>query len=113
MEQIFTIASVWLGVTVLSCVIAYHLRVPITLIEISVGVEATTAASPRAHGRFSIGWSVGGNVGRKLRVRTACSTSSRSGSLSAGGRVCGTVFGLSPGYRMRAARSRLRAVSSG
>ena len=45
MEQIFTIASVWLGLAVLSAIIAYHLRVSIALIEICVGVITATVAS--------------------------------------------------------------------
>jgi len=45
LEQIFTIASVWLGLAVLSAIIAYHLRVSIALIEICVGVITATVAS--------------------------------------------------------------------
>lgn len=40
MEQLFIIASVWLGMAVLSAVVAYHLRISIALVEICVGVVA-------------------------------------------------------------------------
>ncbi|MEW6616257.1 MAG: cation:proton antiporter [Thermodesulfobacteriota bacterium] len=46
MEQIFIIASLWLGLAVTSAIIAYHLRVSIALVEICVGViTAAVAAS--------------------------------------------------------------------
>lgn len=38
MEHIFAIAALWLGLAVISSVIAYHLRVSLALIEICVGV---------------------------------------------------------------------------
>ncbi len=38
MEQLFVIASVWLGLAVISAIIAYHLRISIALVEICVGV---------------------------------------------------------------------------
>jgi len=38
MEHLFIIASVWLGLAVISAIIAYHLRISIALIEICVGV---------------------------------------------------------------------------
>ncbi|MBI4829163.1 MAG: cation:proton antiporter [Nitrospinae bacterium] len=44
MEQIFTIASLWLGLAILSAIIAYHLRISVALIEICVGVLAAAAA---------------------------------------------------------------------
>lgn len=44
MEQIFTIAALWLGLAVLSAVVAYHLRVSIALVEICVGVVAAAIA---------------------------------------------------------------------
>ncbi len=44
MEHIFTIAALWLGLAVLSAVIAYHLRVSIALVEICVGVTAAAIA---------------------------------------------------------------------
>ena len=44
MEQIFTIAALWLGLAVLSAVVAYHLRVSIALIEICVGVLVVAVA---------------------------------------------------------------------
>lgn len=45
MEQIYTVASLWLTLAVLSAVIAYHLRLSIALVEICVGVVAAAAAS--------------------------------------------------------------------
>jgi Kef-type K+ transport system membrane component KefB len=44
MEHIFTIAALWLGLAVLSAVVAYHLRVSIALVEICVGVVAAAVA---------------------------------------------------------------------
>ncbi|MEW6188469.1 MAG: cation:proton antiporter [Thermodesulfobacteriota bacterium] len=44
MEPIFTIAALWLGLAVISAVIAYHLRISIALIEICVGVIAAAIA---------------------------------------------------------------------
>src|SRR3989304_5039434 len=44
MEHIYIIASFWLGLAVLSAVIAYHLRVSIALVEICVGVVAGAVA---------------------------------------------------------------------
>ncbi len=43
MEQLFTIASLWLGLAVISAVIAYHMRLSIALVEICVGVAASAA----------------------------------------------------------------------
>jgi Kef-type K+ transport system membrane component KefB len=40
MEQLFTIMSIWLGLAILSAVIAYHIKISIALIEICVGVAA-------------------------------------------------------------------------
>ena len=40
MEHLFVIASVWLGLAVISAIIAYHLRISIALVEICVGVGA-------------------------------------------------------------------------
>lgn len=45
MEQIFTHASLWLGLAVLSAFIGYHLRVSIALIEICVGVATAAVAA--------------------------------------------------------------------
>ena len=45
MEGIFTIAAIWLGLAVLSTVIAYHLKMSIALIEICVGVIAASIAN--------------------------------------------------------------------
>ncbi|HCU34348.1 MAG TPA: potassium transporter Kef [Armatimonadetes bacterium] len=44
MEHIFTIAALWLGLAVVSAVIAYHLRISIALVEICVGVAAAAVA---------------------------------------------------------------------
>ena len=38
MEQLFTIASLWLALAVVSALIAYHIRISIALVEICVGV---------------------------------------------------------------------------
>ncbi|MCM8780210.1 MAG: cation:proton antiporter, partial [Candidatus Omnitrophica bacterium] len=45
MEQIYTIAALWLGLAVLSAVIAHHLRISIALVEICVGVIVANIAS--------------------------------------------------------------------
>ncbi|MCM8760580.1 MAG: cation:proton antiporter [Candidatus Omnitrophica bacterium] len=45
MEEIFTIAAVWLGLAVVSTVIAYHLKISIALIEICVGIAAAAVAN--------------------------------------------------------------------
>jgi len=45
MENIFTTAAIWLGLAVLSTVIAYHLKISIALIEICVGVAAAAVAN--------------------------------------------------------------------
>jgi hypothetical protein len=45
MEQFFAIASLWLGLAVLSAIIAYHLHISIALIEICVGVAAAAVAT--------------------------------------------------------------------
>jgi glutathione-regulated potassium-efflux system ancillary protein KefC len=44
MEQLFIIASLWLGLAILSAIIAYHLKISIALIEICVGVIAAAVA---------------------------------------------------------------------
>lgn len=38
MEHIFTTAAIWLGLAVLSAILAYHLKISIALVEICVGV---------------------------------------------------------------------------
>ncbi|HBT46786.1 MAG TPA: potassium transporter Kef [Peptococcaceae bacterium] len=45
MEQIFMLASLWLGLAVLSAIIAYHLRISIALVEICVGIIAAAVAA--------------------------------------------------------------------
>lgn len=40
MDYPFIIASVWLGLAVISAIVAYHLRISIALVEICVGVTA-------------------------------------------------------------------------
>lgn len=49
MEHIFTIAALWLGLAVISAIIAYHVRVSIALIEICVGVVAALIAGNLGH----------------------------------------------------------------
>jgi len=44
MEQLFIIASLWLGLAILSAIIAYHMKISIALIEICVGVIAASVA---------------------------------------------------------------------
>jgi Kef-type K+ transport system membrane component KefB len=44
MEHIFTTAAVWLGLAVISAVVAHHLRISIALVEICVGVVAAAVA---------------------------------------------------------------------
>ena len=45
MEHAFLIASIWLGLAIISAIIAFHLRISIALIEICVGVAAGAVAS--------------------------------------------------------------------
>jgi glutathione-regulated potassium-efflux system ancillary protein KefC len=45
MEQIFPLAALWLGLAVVSAILAYHVRVSIALVEICVGVAAGAAAA--------------------------------------------------------------------
>ena len=45
MEQHFPVASLWLGMAVISAIIAYHLRISIALVEICLGVAAAAAAA--------------------------------------------------------------------
>jgi glutathione-regulated potassium-efflux system ancillary protein KefC len=52
MEQIFAIAAFWLGLAVISAVLAYHLRISIALVEISVGVIVAAVATH--HGKFDM-----------------------------------------------------------
>jgi glutathione-regulated potassium-efflux system ancillary protein KefC len=52
MEQIYAIASLWLGLAILSAIIAYHLRISIALVEICVGVIAATAAAAFGKGEM-------------------------------------------------------------
>ncbi|MBN1574325.1 MAG: cation:proton antiporter [Deltaproteobacteria bacterium] len=44
MEHTFTIASLWLGLAVISAIVAYHLRISIALVEICVGIVAAAVA---------------------------------------------------------------------
>jgi glutathione-regulated potassium-efflux system ancillary protein KefC len=44
MEQIFFIATIWIGLAVLSTILAYHLKVSIALVEICVGVLVAALA---------------------------------------------------------------------
>lgn len=52
MEQIFLIAAFWLGLAVISAVLAYHLRISIALVEICVGV--VTAAIATHYGKLDM-----------------------------------------------------------
>lgn len=45
MEQMFAIGALWLGLAVISAIIAYHLRISIALVEICVGVAAAAIAN--------------------------------------------------------------------
>ena len=45
MEQIYAIAAIWLGLAVISAIIAHHLRISIALVEICVGVIAANIVS--------------------------------------------------------------------
>ena len=45
MENIFSTAAIWLGLAVISTIIAYHLKISIALIEICIGVVAAAVAS--------------------------------------------------------------------
>jgi Kef-type K+ transport system membrane component KefB len=45
MEQLFGTAAFWLGLAVLSAVLAYHLRISIAIVEICVGVLAAALAA--------------------------------------------------------------------
>lgn len=44
MEQYYLIAALWLGLAVISAIIAYHLHIPVSLIEICLGVVAAALA---------------------------------------------------------------------
>ncbi|MGD9498245.1 MAG: cation:proton antiporter [Armatimonadota bacterium] len=45
MEQVFAVAAAWLGLAVVSALIAHHLRISIALVEICVGVAAAAVAT--------------------------------------------------------------------
>ncbi len=45
MEKIYAIASLWLGLAVVSAIIAHHLRISIALVEICIGVIAANIVS--------------------------------------------------------------------
>ncbi len=51
MEDIFTIATLWFGLAVISAVITYHMRVSIALVEICVGVAVAAVAG--YYGKFN------------------------------------------------------------
>lgn len=44
MEHAFFIASIWLGLAIISAVVAFHLRISIALVEICIGVAAGAVA---------------------------------------------------------------------
>ncbi len=45
MQQLFAVAALWLGLAVVSAVIAYHLRIAVALVEICVGVVVAAVAT--------------------------------------------------------------------
>ncbi|MBI4834763.1 MAG: cation:proton antiporter [Planctomycetes bacterium] len=45
MEHIYFISTLWLGLAVLSAIIAYHIRISIALVEICIGIIAGTLAN--------------------------------------------------------------------
>jgi len=45
MERIYAIATLWIGLAVVSAIVAYHLRVSIALVEICVGIFAAAIAN--------------------------------------------------------------------
>ena len=45
LESIYTIASLWLGLAVISAVVANHIKISITLVEICVGILSATVAN--------------------------------------------------------------------
>ena len=45
MDHIFIIASIWLGLAIISAVVAYHLRVSASLVEMCLGVAAAAVAA--------------------------------------------------------------------
>lgn len=55
MEHHFALASLWLGLAVLSAVVAYHLRISIALVEICVGVVAAAVAGHFGGGTDALG----------------------------------------------------------
>ena len=44
MEHAFLIASLWLGLAIVSAIIAFHFRISIALVEICVGIAAGAVA---------------------------------------------------------------------
>ena len=57
MEQVYAIATAWIGLAVISAVVAYHLRISIALVEICVGILAAAVAN-----HFWGADSLGGNL---------------------------------------------------
>jgi Kef-type K+ transport system membrane component KefB len=57
LEHIYPLAALWLGLAVLSAVVAYHLRISIALVEICVGVIAAAVA-----GSFGKADAIGSNL---------------------------------------------------
>jgi len=49
-EHVFLIAAIWLGLAVLSAVIAYHLKISVALVEICVGVGIAAVLSALGRG---------------------------------------------------------------
>src|SRR5271169_2979844 len=56
MESIFLIAGIWLFISVVAAIIAYHLDISIALVEICIGVAAAAVAD-HFFGKGSLGGS--------------------------------------------------------
>ena len=54
MEPIFLIAGIWLSISVVAAIIAYHLDISIALVEICLGVAAAAIAD-HVFGKGSLG----------------------------------------------------------
>ena len=52
MEQLFTIASLWLALAVVSALIAYHIHISIALVEICVGVATAAVLAWLGYAEF-------------------------------------------------------------
>jgi len=50
LEQVFSVAAIWLGLAVLSAIVAYHLKISVALVEICVGVAAAATLTALGKG---------------------------------------------------------------